>query len=287
MQVIIPHRASHQSLKRVEKVLSCLKSNVTILSARDHDQMTANTQSLMSIIFLSLATAVQAGAASPSLSPQGSITGTIQNLASRMANQKWHVYAGISLLNPYAEAHVTQFMTSASEIQISIQEYRYEDLLRRLRHCGQKIFAAAPDLSVSKASFVPQSKLSYNEEAMLLSLLATIDTWSNLNISPASHYPCSTPQYRVWVSMVEYLLFTPGELEASLYMLFEKGMSSCKVVESCQVWQKCIKDVDFKMFEQAYDALGCSNTFNVTQGVDIEKTKYSISTVPLRRSSLK
>src|SRR5690606_12095606 len=52
--VIVNHRASSASLRKVEAVLSCLGSKVVYLSALEHDRITANTQAATHVAFLSM-----------------------------------------------------------------------------------------------------------------------------------------------------------------------------------------------------------------------------------------
>src|SRR5687767_5989409 len=52
--VIIKHRASDESLRKVETVLTCLGSKIVYLSAQEHDRITANTQAATHAAFLSM-----------------------------------------------------------------------------------------------------------------------------------------------------------------------------------------------------------------------------------------
>ncbi len=49
-----------------------------------------------------------------------------------------------------------------------------------------------------------------------LSLLAIVDSWSCLGIVPYDHIICSTPLFRIFLGVSEYLFCTPGLLEDCL-----------------------------------------------------------------------
>jgi len=54
--VIINHRGTEQALGLVERILSCFESEIAHLSYKEHDRITADTQAVTHMAFLSMGT---------------------------------------------------------------------------------------------------------------------------------------------------------------------------------------------------------------------------------------
>ncbi|KAF3357090.1 Eukaryotic peptide chain release factor subunit 1 [Verticillium dahliae VDG1] len=112
--VIIPHRASAESVAKVETVLSVLRSKHVHLSAKEHDRITADTQAVTHAAFLSMGKAWHANTQFPwALSRYvGGVENVKINIMLRIYSQKWHVYAGLAILNPEARKQISQYARS-------------------------------------------------------------------------------------------------------------------------------------------------------------------------------
>lgn len=201
-QVLIQHRASDESLRFVEEVFSSFESKYVYLSGEMHDRITADTQAVTHAAFLSMGTAWQANNQFPWEIPRwvGGIENVKINITLRIYANKWHVYAGLAILNPAAKEQIRQYAQSVTELfKLMIGGHR-EELKRRVKAAGAAVFKsdrAGQDLllkdevldrfSLSKCS---REKAPPNNH---LSLLAIVDCWSKLGIVPYDHMICSTP----------------------------------------------------------------------------------------------
>ncbi|KAJ3552036.1 hypothetical protein NM688_g4367 [Phlebia brevispora] len=116
--VIIKHRAPDDALHLVESILRPLGSRYVYLSYEDHDMVTANTQAVTHAAFLSMGTAWSCEATYPwehGYYVRGIETVKV-NIMLRIYSNKWHVYAGLAILNPSARVQIDQYARSVSEI---------------------------------------------------------------------------------------------------------------------------------------------------------------------------
>jgi prephenate dehydrogenase (NADP+) len=80
----------------MRRILACLRSDFVYLSYLDHDRITADTQAVTHLAFLSMAYTWKTMGTFPWENP--SYVGGIENvkilIALRIVSAKWHVYAG-------------------------------------------------------------------------------------------------------------------------------------------------------------------------------------------------
>ena len=228
--VIINHRASQKSVDVVTEVLSCLQSKVILLTGEEHDRITADTQAVTHVAFLSMGTAWAANNQFPWEIDRyvGGIENAKINITLRIYSNKWHVYAGLAILNPAAKRQIRQYAESVTELYKLMLGGHRKELEQRIRKAGAAVFskdAESQDLllgdelldkfSLSKG---PKEKRPNNH----LSILAIVDCWWKLGIVPYNHMICSTPVsglrilarpkatdtcqlFRIWLGVTEYL----------------------------------------------------------------------------------
>ena len=202
--VLIKHRASQQSFELVEKVLSCFKSKHVHLTAEKHDRITADTQAVTHAAFLSMGTAWRANNQFPWEINRyvGGIENVKINVTLRIYSNKWHVYAGLAILNPSAKNQIRQYAQSVTELfKLMLGGHRVE-LAKRIKTAGEAVFKPGRgdedlllrDEVLDRFSLgkVPKEKTPNNH----LSLLAMVDCWWKLGIVPYDHMICSTPVSR-------------------------------------------------------------------------------------------
>ena len=63
--IVIKHRATEEKLNLVLSILSCFDSNIALLTADEHDRITADTQAVTHAAFLSMGSAWKANAQFP------------------------------------------------------------------------------------------------------------------------------------------------------------------------------------------------------------------------------
>ena len=199
--VLIKHRASNETFRRVEEIFSCFGSQPVYLSAEAHDRITADTQAVTHAAFLSMGTAWCANNQFPWEVSRyvGGIENVKCNIALRIYSNKWHVYAGLAILNPSAKQQIRTYAESVTELFKLMLGGHREDLEKRVKTAGETVFAAGREneplllsdevLDRFSLSKIPKERTPNNH----LSLLAMVDCWWKLGIVPYEHMICSTP----------------------------------------------------------------------------------------------
>lgn len=201
--VLIQHRASDTSFSLVERILSCLGSKHVKLTAEMHDRITADTQAVTHAAFLSMGTAWAANRQFPWEIPRyvGGIENVKINITLRIYSNKWHVYAGLAILNPAAKKQIKQYAASVTELYKLMLGGHREELRERVFTAGQAVFghighAKGEELLLDDElldRFSLGEKPAERVKNNHLSLLAMVDCWWKLGIVPYDHMICSTP----------------------------------------------------------------------------------------------
>lgn len=210
--VIINHRATQQSVDKVERILACFGSTHVPLSAVLHDRITADTQAVTHAAFLSMGTAWQANKQFPWEIPRylGGIENVKINLTLRIYSNKWHVYAGLAILNPSAKKQIGQYAESVTELFKLMLGGHRQELTERIHAARSAVFGdqdkddrdlLLKDELLDRFSLgeKPAERVKNNH----LSLLAMVDCWWKLGIVPYDHMICSTPVCHVLASFLE------------------------------------------------------------------------------------
>ena len=206
----INHRASAKSAALVKNILSCFGSQHVELTADEHDHITADTQAVTHAAFLSMGTAWRAENHFPWETDRyvGGIENVKVNLMLRIYSNKWHVYAGLAILNPSAQIQVRQYARSVTEIFKIMTIHDRAQLDQRIKNAARNVFTpgrTSQDLLLSddildrfSLGKVPAQKKPNSH----LALLAIVDCWSTLGIVPYDHMICSTPvshhSFKTW-----------------------------------------------------------------------------------------
>lgn len=203
-QVLIQHRASEESLQFVKGALSCFGSKYVYLTGEMHDRITADTQAVTHAAFLSMGTAWRANNQFPWDMSRwvGGIENVKINITLRIYSNKWHVYAGLAILNPAAKAQIRQYAESVTDLYKLMIKGNRQELKRRVKAAGASVFRAGTEGQdlLLKDEVLDRFSLSnrHREESPPnnhLSLLAIVDCWSKLGIVPYDHMICSTPVF--------------------------------------------------------------------------------------------
>ena len=153
--VQINHRIlRQQSIGLVRQILSCFNSKKVELTGEEHDHITADTQAVTHAAFLSMGTAWEAHKQFPWETDRyiGGIENVKVNIMLRIYSNKWHVYAGLAILNPWAKIQIRQYATSVTE-------------LYKLMLSGERVKLEKRIKAAAAAVFAPRE----NEESLLLS----------------------------------------------------------------------------------------------------------------------
>ncbi|KAI1497776.1 prephenate dehydrogenase [Biscogniauxia marginata] len=259
--VLIKHRASDASFQKVETVLHCLQSKHVYLTAHEHDRITADTQAVTHVAFLSMGKAWHAMRQFPWEGTRyvGGIENVKINLMLRIYSQKWHVYAGLAILNPEARKQIDQYAKSVTELYKLMLGGHHDELRARVFAAKEKVFGADKEeggqpkwadkpllrdevldqFTLRPANTPDQPPLPNNH----LSLLAMVDCWSALGIVPYDHMICSTPLFRLWLGVTEHLFRRREALEHALRVAVEDNTFRSDDLEftfAARGWAECV-----------------------------------------------
>jgi prephenate dehydrogenase (NADP+) len=267
--VLIKHRASDQDLFNVETVFRCLGSKHVYLTAAEHDRITADTQAVTHAAFLSMGKAWHANTQFPWEGPGPVYVGGIENVKInvmlRIYSQKWHVYAGLAILNPEAKKQIAQFAKSVTELYKLMLEGNAKGLRDRVYSAKGKVFGAESrpkwaDKPLLDAALLDKFTLGRKGDAPRpnnhLSLLAMVDCWAELGIEPYDHMLCSTPPFRLRLGITEHLFRSPGMLDAALRIAIEDPTYRSDDLEftfAARGWAECVNLGHFETWKKRFE----------------------------------
>ncbi|KAI0636555.1 Prephenate dehydrogenase [Trametes polyzona] len=277
--VLIKHRARDESLKLVEQILRPLGSRYVYLSYEEHDIVTANTQAVTHAAFLSMGTAWHSSLSYPW--EHGLYVGGIEtvkvNIMLRIYSNKWHVYAGLAILNPSARVQIDQFARSTTEIFKLMLASDAAGLRTRIYDARRRVFGDAPGAGAARAPILlsedvldrfslgkkPPSSVSPTTASRQsappnshLSLLAMVDCWARLGIKPYEHLDlAATPIFRLWIGVAEYLFRSEARLDSAIHAaLYETTHRSddLEFVVGARGWSQCISFGNFELYKERF-----------------------------------
>ncbi|KAK9453767.1 hypothetical protein V1511DRAFT_522618 [Dipodascopsis uninucleata] len=264
--VLIQHRASDESLSKVKAVLSCFNSQFVYLTAIEHDKITADTQAATHAAFLSMGVAWHANNQFPWEVSRyvGGIENVKINISLRIYSNKWHVYAGLAITNPAAHEQILQYSKSVTELFTLMIEHREEELRERIYKAKEAVFGGLPKshrlllsddlLEQFSLSNVPPESRTPNSH---LSLLGMVDCWWKLGIVPYDHMICSTPLFRIWLGVTEYLFQKPGLLDDCIKVALHNDTFRADDLEftvAARSWSDIIVYGEFKLYQRKFEA---------------------------------
>ncbi|KXJ88803.1 prephenate dehydrogenase [Microdochium bolleyi] len=273
--VLIKHRASSESFTKVETVLRCLQSKHVYLSVHEHDRITADTQAVTHVAFLSMGKAWHASQQFPWEGARyvGGIENVKINLTLRIYSQKWHVYAGLAILNPEARKQITQYATSTTELYKLMLGGQAAELRARVLQAKERVFGKEDSpkwdekpllddrvldqfsIGSSGASAQPAAPVQQPLPNNHLSLLAMVDCWSELGIRPYDHMICSTPLFRLWLGVTEHLFRDPARLDDALRISIEDNTFRSDDLEftfAARGWAECVNLGHFDTWRERF-----------------------------------
>ncbi|PCH37938.1 prephenate dehydrogenase [Wolfiporia cocos MD-104 SS10] len=273
--VLIKHRAPDEALMLVENILRPLQSRFVYLSFEGHDIVTANTQAVTHAAFLSMGTAWANEREYPW--ETGHYVGGIEtvkvNIMLRIYSNKWHVYAGLAILNPSARVQIDQYARSTTELYKLMLAADEPGLRARMYAARDKVFGAkgaerAPILlsedildrfslgrrpSVNGSAGAPPNTHPANSH---LSLLAMVDCWAALGIQPFVHLDiAATPIYRMLLGVSEYLFRSPARLDAAIHAAVHDTTyraNDLEFVIAARGWSQCIEFGSFELYQRRF-----------------------------------
>ncbi|KAH6654234.1 prephenate dehydrogenase [Truncatella angustata] len=265
--VLIKHRASDESFQKVEAVLSCLQSRHVYLTAQEHDHITADTQAVTHAAFLSMGKAWNSMKQYPWETARyiGGIENVKINIMLRIYSQKWHVYAGLAILNPEARKQIEQYAKSTTELYKLMLENKGDELKARVYAAKDRVFGTSAggrfekDGPLLDDEVLDEFSLGKKPELLLpnnhLSLLAMVDCWSALGIVPYDHMICSTPIFRMWLGVTENLFRNQERLDEAIRVAIDDTSFRSDDLEftfAARGWAECVSLGHFETWKERF-----------------------------------
>lgn len=193
----------------------------------------------------------------------GGIENVKMNLTLRIYAQKWHVYAGLAILNPYAKKQIREYAQSVTELYKLMLGGHTEAFTKRIKGAGEAVFGATKqeveilldDKILDRFSLgkKPDHPFPNNH----LSLLAMVDCWSRMGIMPYDHMICSTPLFRLWLGVTEYLFRKPAMLDEIIRIAMEDNTFRSDDLEftfAARGWSDCVSFGDFDSYRDRFES---------------------------------
>jgi prephenate dehydrogenase (NADP+) len=198
------------------------------------------------------------------------------NIMLRIYSNKWHVYAGLAILNPAARTLIDQYARSATEIFKLMLNADEQALRARMYEARDRVFGItgeggegdphpillSEDIldqfslgSPPPPTTSPPSPLDPPRNSHL-SLLAMVDCWAHLNIHPFHHLAlAATPIFRLWIGVAEYLFRSPTRLdtalEAALHDVSHRS-DDLEFVVAARGWSQCVRFGNFELYKRRF-----------------------------------
>lgn len=191
----------------------------------------------------------------------GGIENVKINLTLRIYSQKWHVYAGLAILNPYAKEQIRQYAQSVTDLYKLMLGGHREELQHRIKKAAAAVFGTQKwdDDLLLQDDVLDRFSLGKKPETPLpnnhLSLLAMVDCWSELGIVPYDHMICSTPLFRLWLGVTEYLFRKPALLDEVIRIAIEDASFRSDDLEftfAARGWSDCVTFGDFESYKDRF-----------------------------------
>ncbi|KAJ9109742.1 hypothetical protein QFC19_001972 [Naganishia cerealis] len=282
--VIIQHRAPDDKVRVVEKILESFKSRYVYLTYEEHDLVTANTQAVTHAAFLSMGTAWKNSQDYPWETERyvGGIEIVKINIALRIYSNKWHVYAGLAILNPSAREQIRMYAQCATDIFKLMIEEKKDVLRERMYAAREGVFGwtrqqEGDDVVDATTTSIKQRKPILLSDRILdqfslgpkpepgepvrpnshLSLLAMVDCWHKLGIKPYDHLDVAgTPVFMLWIGVAEYLFRSTSRLEMAVDCAIKDKThrsDDTEFVVAARGWSQCVSFGSFDLYRSRFE----------------------------------
>ncbi len=221
--VLIPHRSTPEAYQRMYDLFITVGTDIVeIPDYHEHDKIVADTQAVTHVGFESMGTAWKAAGFFPW--ENASYLGGIDNVkiltTLRIFSYKAHVYAGLAILNPYAQQQVKRYAVSESELfKLMIKEEAAE-FRDRIYKARDFVFHESRQPIMLNDSVMNEFSLHEHNAARKpnshLSILSMVDAWYHLAVNPYDNLICQTPPFRLRLGIAEYLFKDDELLEESI-----------------------------------------------------------------------
>lgn len=195
------------------------------------------------------------------------------NIMLRIYANKWHVYAGLAILNPSARIQIDTYASSATDLFKLMLAGDYLGLRQRVYAAREKVFSIKEtEDGGSTCIFLTEDVLDQftiggngrcsptgstaPRTNSHLALLAMVDCWSRLSIQPFDHLAlAATPVFRMWIGVAEYLFRSVSRLDAAVHAaLYDVTHRSddLEFVVAARGWSQCVAFGNFELYKDRF-----------------------------------
>ncbi|KAG9044457.1 prephenate dehydrogenase (NADP(+)) [Tulasnella sp. UAMH 9824] len=199
------------------------------------------------------------------------------NIMLRIYSNKWHVYAGLAILNPSAKVQIHQFAQSATDLFKLMIKGDEEGLRKRVYRARDIVFDDEYREGIRKEPIILSEKIldqfslarntggaasTSDDDASTagsnshLALLTMVDCWAELSIRPFQHLELlATPIFRLLIGVAEYLFRDTTRLDAAIHTAAHDPTHRSDDVEyviAARGWSQCVSFGSFELYERRF-----------------------------------
>lgn len=262
--VVIRHRATDEVYQKALKVYEALGSNIIEMdSYRLHDKIVADTQAVTHMGFESMGSAWKNAGFYPWDNPV--YAGGIDNIkiltTLRIFSYKSHIYAGLAILNPYAQAQVREYAKTESDLFALMIGEKETAFRNKINAAKSFVFSDHEKPMLLNAemmgAFSLADKTHQRKPNSHLSILSMVCAWHAMNVNPYDNLICQTPPFRLRLGIAEYLFKNEELLEETiLAALYDKDMrkDDLEFHTAVHEWASIIGYGDMKGYKAHFEA---------------------------------
>jgi len=179
-------------------------------------------------------------------------------LTLRIFSYKHHVYAGLAMLNPFAERDVRAYAEVENDLFGMMISGDKKGFRKAILDAKEAIFqnVRTPlmlnDTLMDNYSLMPDKDHKPNSH---LSLLSMVVTWYRLGSNPYKNLVCQTPPFKLRVGMAEYLFRNNDLLNESI----DTALNDLSIRKddlafhtAVQEWAHIVESKDLKAYERHF-----------------------------------
>jgi len=262
--VVVRHKATDEVYQKALNVYQSLGSKIIEMdNYQQHDKIVADTQAVTHMGFESMGSAWKNAGFYPWDNPV--YTGGIDNIkiltTLRIFSYKSHIYAGLAILNPYAQIQVRQYAKTESELfalMIAENEIAFRDKIYAAKNF---VFSNNQEPILLNGQMMETFSLADQSHTRKpnshLSILSMVCAWHTMGVNPYEHLICQTSPFRLRLGIAEYL-FKNGELleETIQAALYDKEMrkDDLEFHTAVHEWASIIGYGDMKGYKAHFEA---------------------------------
>ncbi len=277
--VVVRHRATDVVYQNALTVLKSLESNIIELDDyKIHDRIVADTQAVTHMGFESMGSAWKNAGFFPWDNP--AYAGGIDNVkiltTLRIFSYKSHIYAGLAILNPYAQEQVKYYARAESELFKMMIREDEENFRANIYAARDFVFHQSRELLLLDDRIMKEFSLSdanHNQKPNShLSLLSMVYAWYKMGINPYDNMICQTPPFKLRLGIAEYLFKNEAMLEESIETaLFDKSIrgDDLEFHTAVHEWASIIGYGDLKGYKEHFEAAKTFFADRLSDGRDL------------------